>query len=297
MEKSPPPRTVLSDHNAPDVLAHAGSESDRFEFIHRRTLEPAPIPFHLHDCHELYYVVSGEILFLIEDRAYQVKPRDILIIDRRELHSPKFLPGQQQHERIIVHFQPSYFDSYQTAQYNLLRFLRKERLGLGNLIRGDENDTEPFYRSLLAMEDHVLHPRPESELMITTHLIQAMVCLNNLHIHSGPASPENPQYDRKIMQILPYLQEHLSEPLSLEHLERTFAVNRFHLCHLFKENTGFTIGEYLTNKRIMRALAAIRQGTPLKQAAIEAGYPDYSNFFRTVRRVTGLSPKQLQHQG
>lgn len=294
MEKTSPGRIGPSDHNAPDAIAHAGSETGRFEFIHRRALEPAPIPFHLHECHELYYVVSGEILFLIEDRSYLVRPRDILIIDRRELHSVKFLPGQHQHERIIVHFQPGYFDGYQSTPYNLLRFLRKDRLGQGNLIRGDEHDTEPFRRSLEAMEDHVVRPRPESELMITTHLIQAMVCLNNLQVHPGPDQPDHPQYDAKVMQILPWLHDHLTEPITLGQLERTFAVNRYHLCHLFKENTGFTIGEYLTNKRIMRAIAAIRQGVPLGQAAARAGYRDYSNFYKTFRRITGLSPQQLR---
>ena len=49
-------------------------------------------------------------------------------------------------------------------------------------------------------------------------------------------------YDVKIVEILDYINTHLHEQITLDSLEERFYVSKYHLCHLFRKNTGVTVG-------------------------------------------------------
>ena len=63
-------------------------------------------------------------------------------------------------------------------------------------------------------------------------------------------------YDEKIVGILDYINNHLHEQITLDLLEEKFYVSKYYLCHLFRKNTGVTVGEYTSYKRILKAKTA-----------------------------------------
>ena len=62
--------------------------------------------------------------------------------------------------------------------------------------------------------------------------------------------------------------------------------------HLFKEETGDTIGNYITNKRLILARRMIAEGKPVTQACYEAGFTSYSNFSRAYKKCFGETAGQ-----
>ena len=54
-------------------------------------------------------------------------------------------------------------------------------------------------------------------------------------------------------EILRYILSHLEEDLTVETLSRQFFISRYYLMHRFKAVTGYTVHQYITQKRLLRA--------------------------------------------
>jgi len=101
-------------------------------------------------------------------------------------------------------------------------------------------------------------------------------------------------YDVKIVEILDYINNHLHEQITLDSLEEKFYVSKYYLCHLFRKNTGVTVGEYIAYKRILKAKELLIRGTPVLETCHAVGFRDYSNFYKTFRRLEGVSPREYK---
>ena len=74
-----------------------------------------------------------------------------------------------------------------------------------------------------------------------------------------------------------------------------FAVSYTHLRRLFRRDTGFSIKEFITYKRISKAKALIlEKKLPLKQIAQQTGYNDAFLFMRTFKKIAGISPGKFE---
>ena len=49
--------------------------------------------------------------------------------------------------------------------------------------------------------------------------------------------------------LMDYIEEHLDEELTLEKLAGEFFVSKYYIAHIFKENIGLSIHQYIMKKR------------------------------------------------
>ena len=95
-------------------------------------------------------------------------------------------------------------------------------------------------------------------------------------------------------EILRYINEHLTERLTLEGLADKFYMSKNHLTAIFKRAAGTTVARYILYKRMTIARKELAEGTPAAEAAIKAGFGDYSSFFRAYRKMFGCAPSDQQ---
>jgi len=80
-------------------------------------------------------------------------------------------------------------------------------------------------------------------------------------------------------------------PLDLSQLARQLDCSPFHLCHVFRAETGFTLSEYQHQMRLRRSLDRVADpATRLTDLASELGYASHSHFTLFFRRAFGLTP-------
>ena len=77
-------------------------------------------------------------------------------------------------------------------------------------------------------------------------------------------------------------------------LAKRFFISRYYLMHRFKEVTGYTVHQYISQKRLLRAGELIRQGVSVTRAAEQVGFSDYSTFLRAFRKTFHMSPKEFR---
>lgn len=91
-------------------------------------------------------------------------------------------------------------------------------------------------------------------------------------------------------RVIALIREKAWQPLSLDEIAARCAVSKYHLCRIFKEATGYTIGSYLTQVRIDRACTLLAGGSNVTEACNESGFGNLSHFIKTFRTHTGSSP-------
>jgi len=94
------------------------------------------------------------------------------------------------------------------------------------------------------------------------------------------------------------LHDEFRSPPSMSQLALVAGVTSTHLCHVFKEHTGTTVGEYVRNLRASWAAEQLRRtDAPLSAIALSAGYCDQSHFTREFRRLLGARPAEYRRNG
>lgn len=103
-------------------------------------------------------------------------------------------------------------------------------------------------------------------------------------------------FDSQIASILQYINHNLKEDLSVETLSARYYVSKYHLMRKFKQETGYTLHNYIVNKRLLMARTLISNGMPVTKAAQESGFAEYSTFSRAYRKQFKTNPsEELPH--
>ncbi len=93
------------------------------------------------------------------------------------------------------------------------------------------------------------------------------------------------------------LHRRFREPLRLEDVASALYVSTYHLCRVFKEETGMSIHQYLTQLRLRQALKELAQGdTALATLANDLGFCCQSHFTRAFRKQFGIPPGEARRR-
>jgi len=103
---------------------------------------------------------------------------------------------------------------------------------------------------------------------------------------------------KKITQIRPainYIDANYDKPISLAEIARASHLSVSRLAHIFKEQMGITIIDYLTSVRIERAKQLLlATGQNCTEICFEVGYNNQSYFTRTFKGLVGMTPRQFR---
>jgi AraC family transcriptional regulator len=98
-----------------------------------------------------------------------------------------------------------------------------------------------------------------------------------------------------LMCLCDYIDAHLESPLTLEELGSVVQYSPFHLARRFRQATGQTLHQYVTNRRLAKAHALIATTDfPLQQVAAQAGFSDQSHLSNAFRRAYGCAPSEVR---
>ena len=104
--------------------------------------------------------------------------------------------------------------------------------------------------------------------------------------------------NRKLLQILRYMEENIEELFSLDDLADRFKVSRRQIERLFLTHVKATPKQYLTDLRLRRGRMLLAE-TDMKVADIASscGFESTNHFSRRFREKYGMSPHKFQSAG
>jgi len=100
---------------------------------------------------------------------------------------------------------------------------------------------------------------------------------------------------RRVVRAALFIEEHAREPLELATLAREARLSPFHFLRSFAAVLGVTPHQYLLRCRLGRAAELlVDESRPITEIAFDVGFNDLSNFVRTFRRASGVSPREFR---
>jgi AraC-like DNA-binding protein len=157
------------------------------------------------------------------------------------------------------------------ARYLLSDNAAEPDLNLFSIIRPD------------ALQQVLLTPDPQTLHNIVSRILQQL---------SGE-TPAFAKDDARIRVIKQAIDESQPDQLHITPLAAQVHLSESRLRSLFKEQTGTPIYKYILWSRIRFAINRIMTGSPINDAAWEAGFTDNSHFHKILVTMFGISPSQF----
>lgn len=259
-----------------------------FQLSHNRDPYFRTMEFHAHDFLELYCFLDGSVTYYIEDQVYDLCPGDLLIIPAGKMHRPVIVNEHAAYERMVLWITPQYLQSIDSPAGDLQKNLQKVgEHGYCVPFRGDETVfVTALLKKLLYMQKNDTDPKfcaGAVELYLWT-IFRSYGVIDTTHRNETQVIP----------QVIRYITEHFSEPLTLEDIAAEFFVSKSYLNRHFKAYTNSTVYAYIMALRLTHARRMLREGILAVEAGRECGFSDYSTFYKAFKTQTGLSPQQFK---
>jgi len=103
------------------------------------------------------------------------------------------------------------------------------------------------------------------------------------------------RYRSLMDDVIAYINDHFTEPLTLEDVCKISTLSRTYFCYLFKLMTQKTFVEYLTDLRIQEALKRLdNPSMSILDVSESLGFHDAAHFSRTFKKQVGVSPRNYR---
>ena len=262
--------------------------SHTFSIAHLYKEEKA-MDMHIHDCYELYYSISGGKQFLIDNRFYSISPGDLFIINQYESHKLTQVDSGI-HERIVVNIHPDYAKKISTSETNLDEcFVSRPPHFQHKLSLNKEQQKRFLYfiNKITSAEGFAHDIIEQAAFMELLAFINSLSSTNESETVSATY-----KYNHQVDDILAYINQNISQPITIEQLAEHFYLSESYICRIFKSATSTTINKYITARRISIAKSLLNEGASVNDAYERSGFTDYSNFFKAFTKAVGVSPKK-----
>ncbi|MCD8086562.1 MAG: AraC family transcriptional regulator [Clostridiales bacterium] len=259
-----------------------------YRLFHLRDSRAEEIGYHYHEFDKVLFFYAGEVTYLVEGRVYDLRSGDVLLIPHHQIHQP-IIRSAQPYERRLLWLSPELL-----TEYGLSPCFDEAAATGSHLLRSGQEGRVEALRLAEELEEAEGSAAFASALLARTYCIQLLIALNRAYGGQKAQDTAQGRNDPRVDAVLAYLRAHLTEDLSVDALAERFHISRSGLMSRFKEATGCTIHQYVVQKRLIRAAELLREGAPVRQAAADSGFQDYSTFLRAFRKRYGVSPRELR---
>lgn len=264
-----------------------------FKMFHIKDNAHKEYSYHYHDFHKILILLSGDVTYCIEGRTYDLRPNDIVLVNSGEVHKP-IIRSDASYERIIIYVSPDYLNEYRDAKNDLSLCLRQAMAEQSHVLRLHSSMNGKLGSTIRELDRSLYDEDYANELYHRILFLEFMIQLNRAALHNHVEFIGDSASNDKILAVLDYLNEHLTEDISIDELSSRFFLSRYYLMHTFKEQTGYTIGSYLSTKRLFLARDLIARGTPITDVCYACGFHNYSTFSRAYKKSFGESPRDYR---
>ena len=266
-----------------------------FRLFHLKDTLAQKLQPHYHEFDKIILPLGGRVTYVVEGVAYFLKPWDMLLVQHNLIHRVAIDP-EEPYERIVIWLGREWMASRSDPGEPLDACFETARRQGFHLLRTD-GDRRLFYmQKIQQLEEALRSTEFGAGRMADTLCQQLLIGVNRDMLRYPTAREERDSYrvDPKMEEVLRYIAAHLEEPLSVDLLAREFYLSRYYLMHRFKAVTGYTVHQYISQKRLLRAGELIREGVPVMKAAEQAGFREYSTFLRAFRGTFHMSPREFR---
>ncbi|SCY24810.1 AraC-type DNA-binding protein [Pseudobutyrivibrio sp. AR14] len=262
-----------------------------FKIFHLKDSNLGEIDFHYHDFHKVLIHLAGNASYSIEGQNFDLQADDIVFVNAGEVHRPIFHDNSV-YERIIIYISKEFLAEYTRDDNDLSLCFKNAMEKNSHVLRLHSFKNSKVAASIGQLINNLGKDAYANELFMQVLFLEFMVELNRAAISDEVEYISTNYAGTKINSIIQYINENLTSDLSVDSLSEKFFLSRYYLMHTFKAETGYTIGNYITIKRLSLAQSYIDAGLSIVEASQQSGFGTYSTFLRAYKKTYGTSPRK-----
>lgn len=232
---------------------------------------------HSHDYCHLFYVSDGCCNFSVNNERFRIDAGNLIIA----------VPGQI-HQLEVTTSTAKVYELKFSAENDILRCLSK----MVYPVKADVH-SDFLLRSIVKNgRSRLTYYKTLSLQYLKTLLIHLTEPLHEIQTSTANSQLIDTEGFSKVsIDIIIFLEENYSKPLSLDLIADTLGFNKHYICTAFKKDVGITIINYLNYLRIRHAaeLFSYSDSDPLI-ICNKVGFKNLSHFNHTFKYLTGMPP-------
>ena len=142
--------------------------------------------------------------------------------------------------------------------------------------------------SLVSKMEELSEAAPFYSQLLYAKLIE-LLCLLNTEEYTGEHSRRG--REKISAGVIRYISENLQNSFTLEDIASSLFLSKYYMSHIFKKETGVSVGEMVFIKKMEYADVLLSSGVPAQRVSELCGFNSYSAFFRIYKRIKGHSPQ------
>ena len=275
--------TIWLDANIPALRADMP-----IHFAHHRSPDTAENHrLHINKHLEIYFFISGDHQYIVENDVYALKPGDAIIISPQQVH--KALPmGDGMYERFYFLLSDRALEG---LQQDPLKHLLSSR---GNLVSFPEPVRSQVVEMLYSISDCFRHGQNDQLRALSLFL----GILAQLRRHLDCAAESRTAHTPDLLrQILTYVDNHTASIQTTSEVAAAVGVSPQYLSTYFSRHIGTPLKTYIQAKKIGLAKELLNQGADVTRTCFDCGFNDCSYFIRIFKKYVGVTPLVYKQQG
>lgn len=235
------------------------------------------------------YFVHATGSIAVEGNNTKICEGDLVLLNPHEFHRCVY-DTNPRHERISIYIKPSIADGLSVSAKQLFSAFYDRPLGKANVIPA--KILQELHIDRLLKEIHVPEgetPDLDFDVIFQCRIIELMVLLKKA-VKLAAEQQNSKRENKTVARAIEYINQHLNEDLSTSTVAKYLFVDKSYFCRIFKQTTGATFNEYITQKRIDFAIQLIESGLSCTEACYKSGFGNYSSFYKYFKRYTENIP-------
>ncbi|GLX66656.1 AraC family transcriptional regulator [Paenibacillus glycanilyticus] len=253
---------------------------------------------HAHQGIELLYVHEGTGTVTLDNQPYELVNNTLFCFQPYQLHKVDvpMIEGST-YIRTNLTFNPRILDPYLQPYPKLQAFL--QHLISGSLKRQVFAFHEDLTFAHLLFDYEKLRTFAGGEPSVEDRVLFLFSVLKHLQLHVFELD-ETPLAMSKtashVERILDWIEAHFRQPVTLETLSQELHLSPYHISHLFKQQTGMTISDYVSGRRVREACTLLENTdcsiNEIGRVIGDFSAPYFSQLFKKHKGVTPGSYRQ-----
>lgn len=260
---------------------------DDFKLFHLNEKQKNPIDYHYHDFYKLFILKSGNGAYSIEGQRYTITDGDLVFIGKQQIHRPEF-DSDFPYERIIIYIDPYFLESHSQENSDFKKIFDGT---WGHTLRPTETQKKVLFHLLSLLEEELSNDYYGRIVMSNAILMQLLlrIARDMQNIDTQKVSAVS-NMNKRTLEIIKYIEENITEDISIDILAEHFYISKYHMMRTFKEDLGQSILNYITERRLLYAKSLIHKGISATESCYQAGFKSYSSFTRAYGKRFGTTP-------
>lgn len=245
--------------------------------LHTRNKNEAFLPSkHFHKHHELYFLLSGETKYFVNDEILYIHEGETAFVKSEYIHKTAYETDNDS-KRILISFSSEFLGE------DYLHYIND--LGHKKLFARSED----VHRLFTALYDEYTLEAPYYKQQCKNLLRQLIITL--LRTDTPIETKTLSENETIIQQATKYIQENLSEEITLKKLAETYAMSESHFSRTFKQYTGVGVSKYIKLTRLRQSEKLLNENKySVTAVALKCGFSNSNYFISEFKKHKGITP-------